>query len=175
MKVVCSYCEKLIGEKEPLDRADISHGMCPDCLEHFTKQWEGLKLEQYLDLFDTPVVAVDTEGRVIAQNSKMAQLVMKGNHEMIGRQPGDIMECQYARLPAGCGHTVHCEACAIRRAINHTAKTGAACKNMPASINQDSGKSDMSVSTEYRENYILVTISQRSPSGSRPLLAGQSS
>jgi hypothetical protein len=31
MKVVCAWCQKDLGEKEPLISSAVSHGMCPDC------------------------------------------------------------------------------------------------------------------------------------------------
>ncbi len=159
MKIVCSYCQKMLGEKEPRGNSDISHGMCQDCLEYFLRQWDGLNLDEYLNGFDAPVAAIDTEGRIIAQNSKMSQLVMKNDEAVRGQQPGDVVECQFARRPGGCGHTVHCEACAIRRAINHTVSTGAPCSNVPARVKGDSGEADLNVSTELRETFVILTLS----------------
>lgn len=31
MKIVCAWCEKELGEKEPLEDKDITHGMCFRC------------------------------------------------------------------------------------------------------------------------------------------------
>jgi len=33
MKIICMYCKKFIGEKEPLNDPDISHGICQECME----------------------------------------------------------------------------------------------------------------------------------------------
>jgi len=33
MRVICMYCKKEIGEKEPLSDPDISHGICDECME----------------------------------------------------------------------------------------------------------------------------------------------
>ena len=36
MKVVCGWCKKDMGEKEPLEDPDATHGICDDCLiKHF--------------------------------------------------------------------------------------------------------------------------------------------
>ena len=48
MKVICSWCKKDMGEKEPIGNNEISHGMCRDCREdmqieidrHFFKEKE---------------------------------------------------------------------------------------------------------------------------------------
>ena len=33
MKRICSWCGKDMGEKEPLDNEEVSHGICGGCLE----------------------------------------------------------------------------------------------------------------------------------------------
>ena len=166
MKVVCSYCARAMGEKEPLDNNEVSHGMCRDCLDHFKRQWEGLSLGEYLDSYDTPVAAVDADGRIIALNSKMTEIVGRVADEAVGRQPGDIIECQFARLPKGCGRTVHCKACAIRRALNCTIETGDSCINIPASVNQGSKRAELFVSTEARKEYVLLTVTSATDTNS---------
>ena len=37
MKVICAWCKKPMGEKEPLDNTNISHGICPDCFAEVKK------------------------------------------------------------------------------------------------------------------------------------------
>ena len=48
MRIVCSYCRAELGKKEPLDVDVVTDGMCEPCFEHFTRQWEGLRLGEYL-------------------------------------------------------------------------------------------------------------------------------
>ena len=43
MKVICSWCDKDLGEKEPLADTRVSHGMCEDCRK---KIMEGMKKEK---------------------------------------------------------------------------------------------------------------------------------
>jgi hypothetical protein len=39
MKVICSWCGHLIGEKEPLKNEEISHTICEGCRkEYFHKE-----------------------------------------------------------------------------------------------------------------------------------------
>ena len=33
MKIICSWCKKVLGEKEPFDDHSVSHAKCTDCLE----------------------------------------------------------------------------------------------------------------------------------------------
>ncbi|KKM97309.1 hypothetical protein LCGC14_1169310 [marine sediment metagenome] len=37
MRVICSWCGKDMGEKEPLDNEEISHGICEECQERLTE------------------------------------------------------------------------------------------------------------------------------------------
>jgi hypothetical protein len=30
---ICSWCKKVIGEKEPLDDKSITHSICPECIK----------------------------------------------------------------------------------------------------------------------------------------------
>ena len=38
MKVVCSWCDKDLGEKEPFDDPVISHGMCDGCRDEMRRE-----------------------------------------------------------------------------------------------------------------------------------------
>jgi hypothetical protein len=33
MKIMCSWCKKSLGEKEPFDDPSETHGKCADCIE----------------------------------------------------------------------------------------------------------------------------------------------
>lgn len=41
MKVVCSYCLKILPEKEPFEDKRTSHGICKDCLTKELKKIEA--------------------------------------------------------------------------------------------------------------------------------------
>ena len=38
MRIVCSWCKKFIGEKEPLDDPSETHSKCAECLEKQRKE-----------------------------------------------------------------------------------------------------------------------------------------
>ena len=38
MRVICSWCKKDLGVKEPKEDHSISHGMCDACLEKMKKE-----------------------------------------------------------------------------------------------------------------------------------------
>jgi len=38
MKIICSWCGKVIGEKDPLTDKSESHTRCPDCLKKQSRE-----------------------------------------------------------------------------------------------------------------------------------------
>ena len=33
MKIVCAWCKKPLGDKEPLSDTSVTHTICPECLK----------------------------------------------------------------------------------------------------------------------------------------------
>ena len=142
MKIICSYCRKNMGEKEPLTNQGPTHGICPECFEHFSRQLDGYHLSDYLDTFDEPMVILNSEARVIAYNQSYAEAYLDGETRPPGLLGGEFLDCANSRLPEGCGHTVHCRTCAIRNTITATLQTGETHKDVAAYLEtQENGKS----------------------------------
>ena len=38
MKIICSWCKKFMGEKEPFDDPSETHSKCAECLEKQRKE-----------------------------------------------------------------------------------------------------------------------------------------
>ncbi len=157
MRVVCSFCGEDMGEKEPLQDNRLSHGMCTPCFEHFSKQWNGLKLGEYLDDFEVPVVVFDRDVRVQAANKPMADLLGKSEREMSGLLGGEVMECVYARRPEGCGGTIHCKTCTIRNTVERTLDTGEPQTQL-AYLNQDDRRVQLFLSTTVLNGAVGVVV-----------------
>lgn len=136
MRRICAYCGKDLSEGPTQDDDLISHAMCEACYHYYSAQWEGLSLSEYLDRFDLPVVIVDPAGRLLAANQPAADMMGKSRQEIAGLLGGDAMECGHARLPGGCGKTVHCKTCTIRRAVEQVRETGESVERVPATLSQ---------------------------------------
>lgn len=158
MKVICSYCEKDLGEKEPLENEGVSHGMCSPCRTHFRRQWKGLSLSDYLDAFSFPVAVVDGNVRMIAANRPMAALAGRAPEELVGLLGGEVVECAYARRAGGCGRTIHCKTCTIRGAVARTFETGEPCIRLPASVDRHDGRVRFLISTSKRGPAVEVLL-----------------
>ena len=162
MRVICSYCRGEIGEKEPLDDNRTTHSMCAECVEHFSKQWDGLKLGKYLDSFEAPVLVVNAEGRTVAANQRSADMLGKCERDLYGLLGGEVMECVYARLPEGCGRTIHCKTCTIRITLMSTMETGEPRVRVPAYLDQERGRVQLMISAFKEGSLVRVVIEELS-------------
>jgi hypothetical protein len=163
MLVICSYCRKQLGEKgDPADTS-ISHSMCQECHDYFEVQWFGMKLEDYLDRFEKPVVAVDPSSRIIAANALMKAALGKEHSQITGFLGGEVMECVYARLVEGCGKTSHCFACTVRRTVMATMETGKPNLRVPAFVMQDKHKLNLIISTYMDDGFVRLQIEHMDP------------
>lgn len=158
MKMICSYCRKHCGEKEPLDDDRISHGMCEDCFDYFVRQKQGLPLDEYLDEFDVAILIVNREGRIAALNKKAAARLEKDPKSVVGLLPGEAVECDFSRLPEGCGNTVHCDTCMLRQTIMHTLTTGKPLRNVRKTVLRNNRETDMVISSEFVEGLVKIAI-----------------
>jgi PAS domain-containing protein len=148
MKIACSYCRKDMGEKEPLESSDTTHSICDACRAYYEQQWEGMTWRDYLEGIDRPAVILDRETRLRACNAAAEKMLGRKCEDIRGLLGGEFMECRWARLPEGCGETVHCAACAIRRTVTDTLATGQAHENVPAILSRlaPSGPTDVKLS-----------------------------
>lgn len=158
MRVVCSYCQKLVATKPPLNDGSVTHGMCPACAEYFGAQWSGMSYAAYLARFDFPVVLVDGDVRLVAVNGPACALLGKGPREVIGLLGGEALECARARLPGGCGRTEHCPTCTIRNTVTRTHETGQPVERVPARLRRPGQDVDLLISTALEGNLVRVTI-----------------
>jgi PAS domain-containing protein len=158
MKVICSYCRCDLPDKEPLDDNRVSHGMCTACADHFRRQWMGLSYSQYLDGFASPVFIVDADGRLVASNEAASAMLGKPADQISGALGGQAMECSYARLPGGCGHTEHCPACTIRRAVTAASDSGVTQVSVPVELQRDDGVVRMTLTAQKIDNVIRLEL-----------------
>ena len=147
MKLICSYCHRIINEVDTGEPDRVSHGMCEGCFRDFSFRWRSQPLGRYLDGFDMPVLIVDGTCRIIAANQEMADMIGRPEREIKGLLGGEGMECVYSRREEGCGKDVHCSTCAIRNSITHTARTGETLNRVECYVEGEAGKETYQIST----------------------------
>jgi PAS domain-containing protein len=124
----------------------------------------GVELGVFLDSLKPPIVVVDQEGAVVTGNDKVRELLQKKLSDIEGYKGGDVFECAYARLPEGCGNTVHCSGCTIRRTVMETHETGKGFLRVPATLKRyaplDTIDIKLLISTERIGDVVLLRIDE---------------
>jgi len=163
MRILCGWCGAELGTREsdvhPAEA--ITHGVCPECAHHLFAQM-GMPLQEYLDGLMAPVAVVGGDGCVLTANARAQAMLEKELTDIIGRAGGDVFECAYAQMPEGCGHTVHCSGCAIRRTVMATHESGRSRIHAPATLyagtQADITPVDLLISTEKVGDVVLLRI-----------------
>ena len=165
MKRVCAWCGKELGsieaQKHPANA--VTHGICLSCRDNLIFQM-GVDLGVFLDSLKLPVVMIDMQGAVVTGNKKARTMLQKELPQIEGNPGGEVFECAYARLPEGCGNTVHCSGCTIRRTVMETFETGKSLLRVPATLNQNSPvapeKINLLISTEKFADFVLLRVDE---------------
>ena len=166
MKVVCAWCNKEIGEmphQEGTPDFEVTHGICQSCKEYYLSNWH-ITLDQFLNRLEAPVLMVNAQGEIVSANDQALKILGKTLDQVSGFKGGEVMECAYARLPGGCGNTIHCPACTIRNSVMGTFETGKSLKSVPAYLNRQNGntiqKVELLISTEKVDDVVLLRIDE---------------
>ena len=167
MKLICAWCRNEIIHEPAINEEGISHGICESCREYFFSSQGPPTFDSFLDMLPVPVVVVDDNVKVVAANDMACSLMGKGCDELVGRNLGDAIECCYARLPEGCGRSVHCRSCTIRMTVLDTFRTGRSHYEVPAYHDlcfYDSVRNiSFLISTEKSGDFVFLKIRQVKP------------
>ena len=165
MKVACCGCGKQLGDKPSavFDDDTVSHSLCESCAHHFQAQM-GMSLTSYLEGIPAPVILLARDGSIGSVNSEARSLLHKPFDQIEGAQPGEVFECEYAMQPEGCGRTVHCSGCTIRKTITDTIETGTPHLRVQATLKkpEDSESCQVSllISTEKSGGVVFLRVEQ---------------
>lgn len=163
MRRFCAWCKKDLGTASSNIHSQevITHGMCDKCTYYLLSQ-TGMPLQKFLDGLDAPVLVVESSGIIRTANHKARTLVQKDLSEIEGYKGGEVFSCQYARLPEGCGNTMHCSGCTIRRTVMETFQTGKSLLRMPATLKpqeyEESQEIRFYISTEKVSDVVLLRV-----------------
>jgi transcriptional regulator with PAS, ATPase and Fis domain len=165
MKRICAWCRKKLGSVDSRSGTEdvITHGICKNCGENLMFQM-GVELEEFLNSLKLPVVVVNGTGTIVTGNDHAQKLLRKRPAEIQGYQGGEVFECAYARLPEGCGNTMHCSGCTIRRTVTDTYRTGKSFSRVPATLDtgalQKPERIKLLISTEKIAELVLLRIDE---------------
>jgi hypothetical protein len=157
----CSRCETDLADTVPVIPKPVTPDLCPRCLDYFELR-EVVDICQYIENLPAPILVVDGENAIRGANTEACKAVCRDLPHILRLRGGDVFECAHARLPGGCGRTVHCSGCTIRRAILDTLSTGTALSKVSVDVLQNTGGSDRKVnfqiSTQRMANCVLLQI-----------------
>ena len=166
VKVICCGCGIHLKDTpaEVFDDDYFTIGLCESCAHHFMAM-AGMGLAEYLEGLAVPTVVVARDGTISCANRPALDLLGKPPESIQGAKGGDIFECDYARLPGGCGETVHCSGCTIRNMVLDTMKTGIAHDKVRAYLKRaapgDTPQfAKLLVSTEKKGNIVFLKIEE---------------
>lgn len=164
MKKECAWCKKELETDALTEKHLISHGICNHCMNNILTMMGKNTLVEFLDKLSYKVMLVSKEGRVLGANQEMQDTLGKDYKSLVDQLGGDVMGCRYAGLPGGCGNTIHCKSCAIRKSIQHTYETGESLDHIPAHINQATPDGDFEInfliSTEKADDMVLLRVDE---------------
>jgi PAS domain-containing protein len=165
MKRVCAWCGKSLGTAFSDVHSDalITHGICDECAFHLRAQ-VGMPLRDFLDGLGVPVLLLDSDGNVKTANKTVRQFLKKDLTQIEGNKGGDVFECRHATLPGGCGKTVHCSGCTIRRTVMDTFSSGKSQEKLRAYLNRETPDGSqplrLLISTEKVHDVVLLRIDE---------------
>lgn len=165
IKRICAWCGKELDSTEgDKEETIISHGICDDCKSNILFQ-DGVKINEFLSDLKDPVIVIGADNQIFAANKKAGIVLNKNVKDLKGLYAGDVIECENARLPEGCGKTVHCLGCALRQSITYTNDTGNSLQRIPATFSlYDADKKESAkflVSTEKVGDIVLLRIDEK--------------
>jgi hypothetical protein len=137
MNLICAWCGASIerpGYSQELDTV-TSHGMCPACSAALISQNDGVSLQRHINSIPIPIVLVDRDNSIVGTNAKAVELLGGKPEAIVGLPFGTVFDCIHSRLPEGCGRTIHCSGCVIRKCVTTTFNTGAPQVSVPATLN----------------------------------------
>jgi len=156
----CLWCGGVIPEGQ-LEATSSGRGVCLTCAGKLLVDGT-VSIQAIIDQFPVPVMVVDDDVTVSILN-KRGREILGGLPEQAARRRGGVLfGCPNAQLPGGCGGTIHCSGCALRRAVNTTFHTGAAQTDIPATLRRGDAQSpsviDLTITTFMLGNSVMVKI-----------------
>ena len=158
MQRLCSWCGDLIPAG---DAGQPVYGVCLPCTGRLLGG-EGVPIQQIVDQFPFPVLVVDDDVKVSILNRRGQEILGVLPKKAAPRRGGELFGCVNAHLPGGCGRTIHCSGCALRRAVTITHRTRQPQNHIPATLRR--GDPDhpsaiaFTLSTSMRGEAVLVKI-----------------
>ncbi len=151
LQSVCSWCGTEVADR----------GICLACAAKLLGD-EGMSIQSIIDQFPFPVLVVDDDVKVTVLNKRGQEILGVLPEQGGRRRGGDLFGCVNSHLPGGCGRTIHCSGCALRRAVASTYRSRKPLDHVPATLKRgepdDPSAVALTFSTAMRGDAVLVKI-----------------
>ncbi|MDR3671844.1 MAG: hypothetical protein P4L36_13435 [Holophaga sp.] len=157
MQCLCLWCGEAIPEGSDQD----GNGICPTCMANLVGD-VGMPIQTIVDRFPFPILVVDEDVTVTVLNKRGQEILGVPPSQVDRQSGGELFGCVHSHQPGGCGRTVHCSGCALRRAVAATYRSRESQAHVPATLkvgDPDSPEAvSLTFSTSMRGNAVLVKI-----------------
>ena len=130
-------------------------------------------MQHHIDSIPIPILLIDSNNTTLAMNTKASEMLGTSPEAVGGSQVGAVFDCVHSHLVEGCGRSIHCSGCAIRRSVADTYHTGQPQIAVSATLNIASPEkpSDVvfTITTVRNDKVVLVRIDQVQHAPSEPV------
>jgi PAS domain-containing protein len=167
MTHICGWCATEMGSPTHSNSTGaITQGVCQACMSRYLMKWSvrsrQREFQDFLDQLEAPVLVINSNGKVQTANTTALQMLGKEQPEIENRPGGEVFECIYAKEPEGCGGSVHCNGCSIRRHVMDTLHTGQPHHDSRVHLYQGTHQArkevPINISTEKLSDFVLLRI-----------------
>jgi transcriptional regulator of aromatic amino acid metabolism len=137
--------------------------MCEGCVRYFDRIRSGLSLSEYLDMFEHPVLVSDPDGNVVAANAAVGSRAGRAPREVAGSRFGEAIGCARSRLAGGCGKSIHCRDCTIRRMVTEVSRTRLARRRVPAYLQTEQGRTELCITVRPGAGELVEVVLEDAP------------
>ena len=141
----------------------MAGAVCDECARRLLAEC-GVELGRYLEGLGSPVMLADADGVIVAASPLALERLGMEAEDVEGRLCGDVFRCVNASLPGGCGKTVHCRKCGLRKCIVATTGSKEPMSRVPVRLKTgDPGDPTwlgIVVATEYFSGVVMLRLDE---------------
>lgn len=119
---------------------------------------EDRSLQSFIESIPVPIVILNSSLLPMCSNKAGMESFHLLDVELASSTLGEVVECENSRLPGGCGKTVHCSGCVLRRTVTDTYNTGRQSSMVPAKLTTERGDVSYMVSAMKVGDCVVVKL-----------------
>jgi PAS domain-containing protein len=159
MRTVCSKCRRIVRDDGIGGSSPTKVELCTECVAYERTLRASVPGRDRLEASPQPLLVITPDAKVVAANAAFAALAGRAPSELEGWLIGEATGCARAKLPGGCGRTLHCHACTVRRMVAEVGRTRLARWRVPAYVVTATGRREICVTIRPEgEDLVVVAI-----------------